>query len=332
MSNNDYKGIMVFAEQRSGELQKVALELLGEGRKLSEKLGCELSATIIGKEIKQLSDMLFAYGADKVYFVDNNKLKDYNTEAYSDAFVEVINKYKPEIVLLGATTIGRDLAPRISARIKTGLTADCTRLDIDEEKKILLQTRPAFGGNVMATIICPDYRPQMATVRPGVMDAITPQKNKKGELCEVKVSLNGTRTEILNIVKEAKKHVSLPDAKIVVAGGRGVGTEENFSLLEDLAKELGGEVGASRAAVELGYRNKCCQVGQTGFTVKPDLYVAVGISGAIQHLAGMQNSKTIIAINKDPNAPIFKLCDYGIVGDMEKIIPALIDEIKNSRN
>jgi electron transfer flavoprotein alpha subunit len=332
MSINEYKGIMVYAEQRQGELQKVALELLGEGRKLAEKLSTELSAILIGKNVERLSDILFEYGADKVYVIDNDKLKDYNTETYTESFVQAINAKKPEIVLLGATTLGRDLAPRISARIETGLTADCTRLDIDDEKKILLQTRPAFGGNVMATIICPDHRPQMATVRPGVMDEIVPQNGKKGDVEKINVSLNGSGTEVIKYVQESKRDVSLPDAKIVVSGGRGVGNEKNFTLLEELANELGGEIGASRAAVELGYKPKCCQVGQTGFTVKPDLYIAVGISGAIQHLAGMQNAKTIIAINKDPNAPIFKICDYGIVGDVEKVVPALIQEIKNSRN
>ncbi len=324
----DYKGIMVFAEQREGELQDVALELLGEGKKLAAKLGVELSAMLIGDKIVKLADTLFEYGADTVYYVEDKSLAVYNTEGYAAAFETVIQEKKPEIVLIGATTIGRDLAPRVSSRILTGLTADCTHLDIDEQDKILLQTRPAFGGNVMATIICPDHRPQMSTVRPGVMDKAEPQKGKKGKLEEVKVKIGDIKAKVVDVIKEAKKKVDLPKAKVIVSGGRGLMTKEGFEMIEKLAKALGGEVGASRAAVEAGFVTKPHQVGQTGVTVKPELYVACGISGAIQHLAGMQNAKTIIAINKDPGAPIFKMCDYGIIGDVFQVIPALIEELK----
>lgn len=327
----DNKGILVFAEQREGKLQNVALELLGEGRKLAEKLGVDVSAVLIGENIKTLSQTLFEYGADQVYLVEGKDYKNYTTDAYAAALAQTIEKKKPEIVLVGATTIGRDLAPRVSARLKTGLTADCTQLDIDPEKKLLLQTRPAFGGNVMATIICPNFRPQMSTVRPGVMDKMTPQKGRVGKLEEISVHLPEIKVKVLNIVKEAKQKVALSEAKIIVSGGRGVGTAENFKLVQQLAESLGGEYGASRAAVEAGFTNRDHQVGQTGQTVKPDLYIACGISGAIQHLAGMQSSRTIIAINKDPNAPIFKVCDYGIGGDVKEVIPALLEEIKTSK-
>ncbi|HCL57996.1 MAG TPA: electron transfer flavoprotein subunit alpha [Spirochaetia bacterium] len=330
MALTDYKGIMVYAEQREGELQNVALELLGEGKKLAAKLGVELSALVLGKDVKKLSDKLFEYGAEKVYFVEDKILDKYSTEAYTDAFTAVIEAKKPEIVMIGATTIGRDLAPRVSARLKTGLTADCTSLDIDTEKRLILQTRPAFGGNVMATIICPNHRPQMSTVRPGVMEKSAPEKGKKGVLEEVKVTFSDIKAKVVKIVKEAKKQVSLGDAKIIVSGGRGSGSQKGFNLVKELAKALGGEVGASRAAVEAGYVGKEHQVGQTGQTVKPELYIACGISGAIQHLAGMQNARTIIAINKDPNAAIFKLCDFGIVGDLNEVIPAFIEELKKA--
>jgi electron transfer flavoprotein alpha subunit len=327
---SDYKGILVFAEQREGELMSVGLELLGEGKKLAAKLGCELSAILIGSKIKSLSSTLFEYGADKVYTIEDKSLEHYTTDAYASALTQALEQIKPDCVLVGATNIGRDLAPRVSARLKTGLTADCTRLDIDDETKILLQTRPAFGGNIMATIICPDNRPQMSTVRPGVMDKIEPVKGKKGDVVELSVKIDAIRAQVIKVVKEAKKQVSLPDAKIIVSGGRGLKSTDGFKMIEKLAKALGGEVGASRAAVEDGFIEKMHQVGQTGVSVKPDLYIACGISGAIQHIAGMQNSRTIIAINKDENAPIFKICDFGIVGEVEKVIPALLDELVKS--
>lgn len=324
---SDYKNILVFAEQRDGELQSVALELLGEGNKLAEKLGCKTDAVIIGKDVKGLAPTLFEYGADEVFCVEGPEFEPYTTSAYTEAMVEVINQKKPEIVLVGASFLGRDLAPRVSARLKTGLTADCTELDVDVEKRLLLQTRPAFGGNVMATIICPNFKPQMATVRSGVMEKAEPIAGKQGtpEMIDVKVS--DSPLKVLEVVKEAKKQVALSEAKVVVAGGRGIGSQENFKLIEELANLLEGEVGASRAAVDLEFSTKDHQVGQTGQTVKPDLYIAVGISGAIQHLAGMQNAKTIVAINKDPGAAIFKVCDHGIVGDSKEVLTALIQEL-----
>lgn len=328
---NDYKDILVFAEQREGEIQTVALELLGEGRKLADKLGVSVKALLIGNKVAKIADTLFEYGAETVYLVEGKDFDKYTTDAYSAAFTTVIEQVKPEIVLVGATTIGRDLAPRVSARLKTGLTADCTSLDIDVEKRLILQTRPAFGGNVMATIICPNHRPQMSTVRPGVMEKSAPVKGKKGKLEEIKVQAPEIKTKILNIIKEAKQKVALNEAKVIVSGGRGVGSAEGFKLIEKLAATLGGEAGASRAAVDAGYVGKERQVGQTGQTVKPELYIACGISGAIQHLAGMQSSRTIIAINKDQNANIFKMCDFGIVGDLKDVVPALIEEIKNSK-
>lgn len=331
MSLTDYKGILVFAEQREGKLQNVALELIGEGKKLAAKLGVDVAAILIGDGINKLADTLFEYGADKVYTVNGKEYKNYTTEGYASALTQIIELKKPEIVMIGATTIGRDLAPRVSARLKTGLTADCTQLDIDTEKKLILQTRPAFGGNVMATIICPNHRPQMSTVRPGVMDKAEPQKGRKGTLEEIKVQSVEIHAKVVNIIKEAKQQVSLADAKVIVSGGRGAGSADGFKLIQKLAKALGGEFGASRAAVEAGYTTKDHQVGQTGQTVKPQLYIACGISGAIQHLAGMQNSRTIIAINKDPYAPIFKVCDYGIVGDIKEVLPALIEEIEGNK-
>lgn len=325
---SDYQNVLVFAEQRDGELQSVALELLGEGNKLAAKLGCKTNAVIIGKDVKKLASTLFEYGADSVYCVEGPEFEPYTTAAYTDALVEVIQQKKPEVVLVGATFLGRDLAPRVSARLKTGLTADCTVLDVDVEKRLLLQTRPAFGGNVMATIICPNFKPQMATVRSGVMEKNAPVTGKKGELETISVKTSDTRLKVLDVIKETKKKVALSEAKVIVSGGRGIGSKENFKLVEELARLLDAEVGASRAAVELEFSTKDHQVGQTGQTVKPDLYIAVGISGAIQHLAGMQNAKTIVAINKDPGAAIFKVCDHGIVGDSKEVLSALIQELR----
>lgn len=325
---SEYKNILVFAEQREGELQTVAFELLGEAKKLAEKLNCEVEAVVIGKDVKNLANSLFEYGAEAVFCVEGPEFEPYTTAAYSDALTEVINQKKPEIVLVGATFLGRDLAPRVSARLKTGLTADCTVLDVDVEKRLLLQTRPAFGGNVMATIICPNFKPQMATVRSGVMEKNEPVAGKTGTLEMIDVATNDKRIKVIDVIKEAKKQVALSEAKIIVSGGRGMNSKENFKLVEELASVLGGEVGASRGAVDLDFIGKDHQVGQTGQTVKPELYIAVGISGAIQHLAGMQNAKTIVAINKDPGAAIFKVCDHGIVGDSKEVLAALIQELR----
>jgi electron transfer flavoprotein alpha subunit len=326
----EYKGVLVFAEQHEGKMKNCTFELLGEGRKLAEKLGEELSSVLLGHQIEHLSKELFAHGADRVYVVDNENLDSYRTDAYTTGVAAVIAKYKPSIVLYGATTTGRDLAPRVASRIQTGLTADCTELNIDKNTGLLLQTRPAFGGNIMATIKCPRHRPQMSTVRPKVMKQLDPDYNRKGEVEKVPVEINkkSIKAKILEIIKEAKQTADLEESEIIVAGGWGLGDPENFNLIEELAEILGGAVGASRAAVDAGWKPHSCQVGQTGKTVCPKLYIACGISGAIQHLVGMQTSDVIIAINKDPEAPIFKVANYGIVGDIFQIAPELIKELK----
>lgn len=328
-----YKDIWVFAEQREQKLMNVSLEILGEARKLADKKGVKACAVLIGYGVKNLADELVKYGADKVYVVEHPLLKNYTTEGYAKVITDLVKEFKPEVILYGATHIGRDLAPRIASRLCTGLTADCTALDIDE-KGLLLQIRPAFGGNLIATIVCPEKRPQMATVRPGVMKKAPKDESRTGEIVEVQANIGESdiRVQILEIVKEARSKVNLEEADIIVSGGRGVGGPEGFKLIQQLADALGGEVGASRAAVDAGWISQDHQVGQTGKTVRPKLYIACGISGAIQHIAGMGNAKTIVAINKNPDAPIFKIADYGIVGDLFKVIPVLIDEIKRSKN
>lgn len=325
----DFKDVWVFAEQREGKLQKVALELLGEGRKLADRRKEKLCAVLLGDNVKELTKDLFNAGADIVYLAENSLLKDYSTDGYTKVISELIEERKPEIVLVGATNIGRDLAPRIASRITTGLTADCTQLDIDEETGDLWSTRPAFGGNLMATIVNPDFRPQMSTVRPGVMNMPPEDAKRDGEIIEVKADLKDSdiRFKVTKIVHSEKKGVNLEDAKIIVSGGRAMKGSDGFKLIEKLAKKLGGEVGASRAAVDSGWIDKSHQVGQTGKTVKPVIYIATGISGAIQHLAGMKESDLIIAINKDPNAPIFNVANYGIVGDYKEIVNELIEQL-----
>ena len=324
-----YKGVWVFAEQREGKIMPVVIELLGEGRKLADAVGCELCAVLLGENVGGLTDELFAYGADKVYLADDPELKDYRTDAYSITIGKAIEEYKPEIVLLGATHIGRDLGPCLAVNCNTGLTADCTKLEIDPTDKKIQQTRPAFGGNLMATIICPDHRPQMSTVRPGVMEKAQYQEGRKGEIVKLNVSFKEgeIRTKVLEIVKSLKETVSLTDAKIIVSGGMGLGKPEGFDLLKQLADKLGGVVAASRAAVDAGWIDHSYQVGQTGTTVKPKVYFACGISGAIQHVAGMQDSELIVAINTNESAPIFEIADVGIVGDLYKVIPAIIEEL-----
>lgn len=326
-----YKGVWVFAEQREGKLLNVAVELLGEGRKMADKLGVELTAVLLGNKIDDIAEKLVKYGADVVLYAENELLEIYNTDGYTKVISELIKERKPEIMLIGATNIGRDLGPRLSARVHTGLTADCTRLEIDEEDNKLLMTRPAFGGNLMATIVCPDHRPQMSTVRPGVMERAKYDENRKGkvELVEISLTKEDIKASVENVVKSGKAEVPLEEAKIIVAGGRGLGTQEGFELVEKLAKKLGGVVGASRATVDEGWIEHSHQVGQTGKTVRPKLYIACGISGAIQHLAGMQDAECIIAINKNPDAPIFKIADYGIVGDVTEIIPAMLEVLDN---
>jgi len=325
MDTSMFKGVWVFAEQRGGELKQVGIQLLGRGRGLADELGVELSAVLLGHGVKGLAQDLIAHGADRVYVADDERLKDYQTGPYTSVIVHLVGHHKPEIMLYGATHIGRDLAPRVARRLRTGLTADCTELTIDAEEKILLQTRPAFGGNIMATIKTPEHRPQMATVRPGIMKEVDADTSRQGEIIDVEANITDkdVMTTILEIVKETKHVVNLEEAKIIVSGGRGVGSKEGFKVIVDLAEALGGEVGGSRVAVEKGWIDQPHQVGQTGKTVRPDLYIACGISGSIQHRAGMQTSGCIVAINKDKNAQIFSVADFGIVGDLHQVVPAL---------
>ena len=341
MGLEEYKGVFVFAQQVDNVLDGVAFELLGKGKELAKDLNTEVTAVLIGSGVKELADQLAEYGADRVIVVDDPQLKDYRTEPYAHALASVINEYKPEIMLVGATAIGRDLGPTVSARVKTGLTADCTMLEIgdfplnaaagqEQKHNQLLMTRPAFGGNTIATIACPYNRPQMATVRPGVMQKIAPIAGAKANVVEYNPGFtpNDRYVEILKVVKAVKNTANIMDAKILVSGGRGVGSKENFKLLEDLAEVLGGTVSCSRAVVENGWLPVDLQVGQTGKTVRPQIYFAIGISGAIQHVAGMEDSDLIVAINKDEDAPIFDVADYGLVGDLNKIVPALTTALK----
>ncbi|WP_346866800.1 MULTISPECIES: electron transfer flavoprotein subunit alpha/FixB family protein [unclassified Clostridium] len=331
MNIADYKGVWVFAEQRDGELQKVALELLGKGREIADKLGVELTALLLGhKNIEEMTKELGAFGADKVLVCDNELLTHYSTDGYTKVINEVVNAKKPEILFIGASFIGRDLGPRVAGRLSTGLTADCTSLDVDAETNNLLMTRPAFGGNLMATIVCGDHRPQMSTVRPGVFEKLAKDENRtfQVEKFDVELSASDIRTETIEVVKSVKEMVDITEADIVVSGGRGVGCKENFALLQELADVMGGTLAGSRAAVDNGWVEKAVQVGQTGKTVRPTIYIACGISGAIQHLAGMQDSNYIIAINKDSDAPIMKAADVALVGDFAKVIPEMIAQYK----
>ena len=324
-----YHGVWVFAEQRGGKLMPVVIELLGEGRKLAEQIGTELCAVLLGENVADLARECIGYGADKVYVADAPELKDYTTDAYTKVIYEAIQQYKPEIVLCGATHIGRDLGPCLSVKCETGLTADCTKLEIDPVDHKIMQTRPAFGGNLMATIVCPEHRPQMSTVRPGVMEKAAFDPDRTGEIVTLQpVFADGDlRVKVLEIVKNLENAVSLTDAKVIVAGSMGLGSKEGFDLLAKLADRLGGVVAASRACVDAGWAPHSWQVGQTGTTVKPAIYIACGISGAIQHVAGMKDSGYIVAINKNPSAAIFELADYGIVGDLYDVIPAILDAL-----
>ena len=332
MNMAEYNGVWVFAEQRNGELQKVSLEILGEGRRLADELGVNLTAVLLGNNVACLADILGEHGADEILVAEHEELENYTTDGYTKVLCDLANERKPGILFIGATFIGRDLGPRVAARLETGLTADCTSLDVEVADGALLATRPAFGGNLMATIACPDHRPQMATVRPGVFDRVeTDGSNCKVEKVEVKLSDSDIRTKVLETVKSVKDIVDISEAKIIVAGGRGIGSKENFVLVEDLAKVLGGAVAGSRAAVEKGWLDNAYQVGQTGKTVKPSIYIACGISGAIQHVAGMQDSDMIIAINKDESAPIMQIADYAIVGDVKKALPELINQFKEMK-
>ena len=325
---SDRKGVWVFAEQRGGKLNRVSLELLGKAQELAGTLNQQVSALVLGYQISGISDILIKYGADNVYLAEYRTLKDYRTNSYAKVVEELVNQYRPNILLMGATHIGRDLAPRVSRRVGVGLTADCTELSIDSDEGILLQTRPAFGGNVMATIANRYSRPQMATVRPGVMEALEKPGNK-GKVIRHKFSLTEKEigTKVLEIVKEKKKGVNLSKAKVIVAGGRGVGDAGGFKVLKKLANAIGGEVAGTRVAFEEGWIPVSQQVGQTGQSVRPELYIACGISGAIQHRAGMMNSRYIIAINKDPRAPIFQVADWGIVGDLHEVVHEMLRQL-----
>lgn len=345
MGLEEYKGVYIYAQQVDNKLSDIAFELVGKAKELAADLNTEVTAVLLGSNVKALATELGEYGADKVIVVDNPALETYRTEPYAQALVSVINEYKPEIMLVGATAIGRDLGPTVSARVKTGLTADCTSLEIgdfplvaapgkesEQKHNQLLMTRPAFGGNTIATIACPDNRPQMATVRPGVMQKIAKIEGAKANVEEYNPGFtpDNKYVEIMEVVKSVSETVDIMDAKILVSGGRGVGSAENFKILEDLAEALGGEVSCSRAVVDNGWKPKDLQVGQTGKTVRPQVYFAIGISGAIQHVAGMEESDLIIAINKDETAPIFDVADYGIVGDLNKIVPELTKQIKEA--
>lgn len=332
---SDYKGVWVFIEQFEGDLTRttLSLEMLGEGRKLADKLGTELVAFLLGHNVKKLAEELILYGADKVLLADDPALAHYRTGHYTDIICNEALVRKPDILLVGASPVGRDLAPRISYRLHTGCTADCTLLDIDDEKKILVSTRPAFGGNVMATILCPDHRPQMSTVRPGVMEVPKKDMSRKGEVIDLKVSIDESKdpVKVLSVKKHAHSGINIQEAERIVAVGMGAGDTHTFAKLEELAKELDAHIGGTRPVVEACLITHDCQIGQTGKTVKPELYIACGISGTVQHTTGMSGSKVIVAINKDPNAEIFSFAHYGIVGDASKIVPALIDQIKSAK-
>ena len=344
MGLEEYKGVYIYAQQVDNKLSDIAFELVGKAKELAADLNTEVTAVLLGSNVKALATELGEYGADKVIVVDNPALETYRTEPYAQALVSVINEYKPEIMLVGATAIGRDLGPTVSARVKTGLTADCTMLEIgdfpinampgqEQKHNQLLMTRPAFGGNTIATIACPDNRPQMATVRPGVMQKLPKEAGRAAEVIEYNPALeeNNRYVEIMDIVKAVGNVENIMDAKVLVSGGRGVGSAENFEMLRDLASCFkGGMVSCSRAAVENGWLAQDYQVGQTGKTVRPQIYFAIGISGAIQHVAGMEESDLIIAINKDEDAPIFDVADYGLVGDLKKIVPQLTAALKEA--
>lgn len=329
MNLEDYKGIYVFIEQREGVIQNVALELLGQARKLADELNDKVYAMLLGDGIADQAQSLIARGADEVIVVDAPELKEYTTEPYTQAICQIINERKPESMLIGATTLGRDLGPRVSARVSTGLTADCTKIEIGEKGEMLM-TRPAFGGNLMATIVCKKHRPQMGTVRPGVLFAMDADESRTGEIVNYEVKFNAAKfkVKLLKTVKEETDLIDITEARILVSGGRGIGNKEGFEAMDGLAHTLDAEVSASRAMVDAGYIGHDRQVGQTGKTVRPDLYFAFGISGAIQHVAGMEDSDLIIAVNKDKHAPIFQVADLGIVGDAKQIIKKLTERLE----
>lgn len=329
MKGDHHESVWIFAEQRHGKLMDSSLEMLGGGRKIADKLKTKLAAVLFGHNVENLVKELIAYGADKVYVADNGLLSFYRSEAYSTILADLIRQHNPEILLFSATAVGRDLAPRVAAKVKTGLTADCVELDVDERRQ-LLQIVPAFGGNVMATVVCPKHRPQMATVRPGVMKSLNRDESKHGEIEKVSTSLReeDMKIKIVEVITEKPKVSPIEEADVVVAGGWGVGSAENWKLIEELAEALGGAVGATRPAVDEKWALEDQMIGVGGKTVRPKLYIGAGISGALQHTVGIQDSKVVVAINKDSNAPIFKGADFGIVGDLREIIPCLVNEIK----
>jgi len=327
---SSYRGVWIFAEQRKGEIMPVTYELLGVGRTLANDLGAELSVFLLGSHMKGKAEEFLNYDLEKIYLIEDPLLNSYRTDLYTQVIVDLVNRKRPEVILMGATSLGRDLAPRVATRLQTGLTADCTGLEIDKKERNLIQTRPALGGNIMARIISPRHRPQIATVRPKVMRRARPGHSKKGEIIEIKpkVSQDSEAVKIITLIREEKEAVDLQEAEIIVSGGRGLGKPENFSLIRKLADLLGGAVGASRATVDAGWIQPYHQVGQTGKTVQPKIYIACGISGAIQHQVGMRTSEVIVAINKDPEAPIFNIATYGIVEDLHKFLPILIEKLE----
>ena len=328
-TSDSHRGVWVFAEQRDGKLKSVSYELLSKGRQLADTLETELCAICFGHKINEV-EQLIAYGADKVYLIDNPALANNQEELYIRELVKLIQEHKPEIMVAGATSLGRAFIPRVAAILKTGLTADCTGLEIDTDNRLLLQTRPTFGGNIMATIVCETKRPQMSTVRPRVFKKNTPDKQRKGQIIKVGFDSESitSRTKLLSFIEDITEAVKLEDADIIISGGRGLGKAENFQLLKELATVMGAALGSSRPPVDEGWIPYSHQVGQTGKTVCPKLYIACGISGAVQHLAGMQTSDTIVAINNDPNAPIFEVANYGIVSDLFEVVPMMIEKLK----
>lgn len=330
----DYKNLWVYIEVVDGKAKSVGLELLNPEKRLVAINNEKLIAVVIGDDVEDVAKIAIAYGADEVILVEGSEYKEYSTDGYVNVLEKLVTKYKPSTLLIGATNNGRDVAPRLSCRIKTGLTADCTGIDIDEESGNIAWTRPAFGGNLMATILCPNTRPQIGTLRPGVFKKMEPDFAREAKISREKIYTpkEEIRTKLIKCIKEtAGELVNLEEAKIIVSGGRGLGKAENFSLIKEFAEVLGAAVGSSRAAVDAGWISHINQVGQTGKTVQPKIYIACGISGAIQHLAGMNSSDTIIAINKDENAPIFDVANYGIVGNLFEVLPVLIEEIKKIR-
>lgn len=334
MNIEEYRGVWVFIEQNSGKIEGVSLELLGAGRELADKLEVPLAGFLLGSEIKSLTNQVISYGADEVYLIDHPILKDYRTESYMKGVMKLAETYKPEIILYGATPNGKDLASAVATDLNTGLTADTTMLDIDLENRLFEASRPAFGGNIMATILCKKHRPQMATVRPKVMKALEPDAGRIGKVIEETIELKeeDMRTKVLQIVNDVTKKANLADAHVIVCGGKGMGDEKNFQLIFEFAETIGASVGGTRDVVEAGWLPHHLQVGQTGETVTPKIFFAIALSGAIQHVVGMKNSDLIIAINKDPKAPIFDVAQYGIVGDAMEVLPKLIEQFKQVRN